>query len=246
MNLSITVHGRPTCEDTALARERLKALNIAFAETDVDTHPGAAAIAERFNAGHRVTPTIVFGDEAIVVSEPTLKTLDATLRRAGHAVNFAHMWQFGPPISERAAPGFDLPSPEGRRVSLDAYRQRQALIVAVACLPLSDAALSGLHTLNNVYAALTVHHAADALAVIAGRVEDVRGWRGRIGAHLPVLVDAAGLVAARYGSLHERLDLHGVFVLDRYGAPRAAGPLAPLQVTEAVAWIEFIECECDE
>ncbi|HJW84417.1 MAG TPA: hypothetical protein VJ754_08935 [Anaerolineae bacterium] len=97
-----------------------------------------------------------------------------------------------------------------------------------------------------MYEALTVHHAADALAVIAGQVEDVRGWRGQIGAHLPVLVDTAGLVAPKYGSLHERLGLPGMFVLDRCGAPRAAGPLSPLHVTEAVAWIEFIECECDE
>jgi peroxiredoxin/glutaredoxin len=246
MALSITVHGRPTCEDTALARERLRALGIPFHETNVDIDPVAAAIVERLNEGQRVTPTIVFGDEAFVVVEPTIKMLDAALKRAGHTVGFAHMFQFGPPTSERAAPGFSLPSVDGPTIRLDDYRQRKFLIVAVASAPHSDQALAGLRTLNEVYEVLTVHHAADAIAIVAGRPGDARAARAQAGAHVQILDDAEGSVTRKYDSLHERLQTPAVFVLDRYGAPRAAGPLTPLHVTEAVAWIEFIECECDE
>jgi glutaredoxin len=241
MPLSITMHGRPTCEDTALARERLNALGIAYHETNVDTDPASAAIAEQLNHGQRVTPTIVFGDEEFVIREPTIKALDAALKRAGHAVNFARMIQFGPPISDRSAPMFDLPASHGGAVRLAAYRHRKFLIVAIVPTPLSDEGLAGLRALNNLHEALTAHHQADALAIVSGHAR-----AARIGSHLPMLIDADGGVGAKYAALHDRLDLPALFVLDRYGAPRAGGPLTPLHATEAVAWIEFLECECDE
>jgi protein-disulfide isomerase len=39
---------------------------------------------ERLNRGFRSTPTIVFGDEAFYIVEPTVEQLDEALRRAGY------------------------------------------------------------------------------------------------------------------------------------------------------------------
>jgi len=246
MPLSIKMHGRPTCEDTALARERLNALGIPFVETNVDVDPAAAALVRRWNDGQRSTPTIVFGDDAFAIREPTIKELDTSLKRAGHDVAIAHLFAFEPPISDRSAPGFRLTALDGRTVALDDYAQRKFVIAALARLPLSAEALGGLRALDHVREAILARHTADAIAILAGPPDHARAAASHIGSHLPLAVDADGRVAAQYAALHSRLDLPAVFILDRYGAPRAAGSLTPLHVTEAVSWIEFLECECDE
>lgn len=246
MALPITIHGRSDCEDTALVRERLKALGLPFRETDVDAEGEAAAVAERHNAGRRTSPTIVFGQEALVISEPGIQTLDAALKRAGYGVNAAHMIQFGPPASDRSAPWFSLPSADGRVIGLEDYRQRKYLIMALAALPPAPQALAGLHALETIHEALTARHAADAVAVVAGDREAAKALAAHLGARLPVLMDTDGRVSDKYAALHARVHLPAIFILDRYGAPRAAGPLSALHATEAVAWIEFLECECDE
>lgn len=84
--LSIVMYASPTCEDSELARNRLRKLGIPFTEINVDTDEEAARYVERVNNGFRSTPTIVFGDEAFIVVEPTVKELDDALRRAGYPV----------------------------------------------------------------------------------------------------------------------------------------------------------------
>jgi mycoredoxin len=84
--LPIVMYARPTCEDSELARDRLNELGIPFTEINVDTDEEAARYVERVNNGFRSTPTIVFGDEAFIVVEPTVEELDAALRRAGYEV----------------------------------------------------------------------------------------------------------------------------------------------------------------
>lgn len=84
--LPIVMYASPTCEDSALARDRLHELGIPFTEINVDTNEEAARYVERVNHGFRSTPTIVFGDETFIVVEPTVEELDAALRRAGYQV----------------------------------------------------------------------------------------------------------------------------------------------------------------
>ena len=84
--LPIVMYARPTCEDSELARDRLNELGISFMEINVDTDEEAARYVERVNNGFRSTPTIVFGDEALIVVEPTVEELDEALRRAGYEV----------------------------------------------------------------------------------------------------------------------------------------------------------------
>ncbi len=84
--LPIVMYARPTCEDSELARRRLEELGIPFQEINVDEDEAAARYVEQVNRGFRSTPTIVFGDEVIIVVEPTVEELDEALRRAGYVV----------------------------------------------------------------------------------------------------------------------------------------------------------------
>lgn len=82
--LPIVMYARPTCEDSELARDRLRELRIPFTEINVDEDTAAARFVERVNNGFRSTPTIVFGEEVLIVVEPTVAELDEALRRAGY------------------------------------------------------------------------------------------------------------------------------------------------------------------
>ncbi len=84
--LPILIYGRPNCDDTAPIREKLKEMNIPFVEIDVDSDADAARYVETINHGKRVTPTIVFGDEAFIIVEPVMGELIQALRRARYAV----------------------------------------------------------------------------------------------------------------------------------------------------------------
>lgn len=81
--LPIVMYASPTCEDSELARDRLRELGVPFAEINVDKDEAAARYVEQINNGFRSTPTIVFGDEAFIVVEPAVRELDEALRRAG-------------------------------------------------------------------------------------------------------------------------------------------------------------------
>jgi len=80
------MYARPDCEDSELARNRLRELGIPFIEINIDEDETAAQYVERLNRGFRSTPTIVFGDEAFYIVEPTVEQLDEALRRAGYPV----------------------------------------------------------------------------------------------------------------------------------------------------------------
>ena len=79
---SITVLGRDTCEDTVRVRAHLAALSIAHDYRNVELDPLADALIRTFNAGERVTPTILLGDPSAptrVLIEPTNAVLDAAI-----------------------------------------------------------------------------------------------------------------------------------------------------------------------
>jgi len=84
--LPIRMYARPDCEDSERARNRLRELGIPFIEINIEEDEAAARYVERLNRGFRSTPTIVFGDEAFYIVEPTVEQLDEALRRAGYPV----------------------------------------------------------------------------------------------------------------------------------------------------------------
>ncbi len=94
--LPIRMYARPDCEDSALARDRLRALGIPFIEINIEEDEEAARYVERLNQGFRSTPTIVFGDEAFYIVEPTVEQLDEALRRAGYEIPMSAGSEHGP------------------------------------------------------------------------------------------------------------------------------------------------------
>jgi mycoredoxin len=84
--LSILMYACPTCEDSDLVRDRFHELGLSFREINIDEDEGAARYVEEVNHGFRSTPTIVFGEQAQILVEPTLEELDAALRQAGYGI----------------------------------------------------------------------------------------------------------------------------------------------------------------
>lgn len=82
--LPIWLYGSHTCEDTAITRDRLSALGIRFIERDKEDDASVAALLEKHNAGMQRTPTLVIGDDEIIIAEPTMEQLEDSLIQAGY------------------------------------------------------------------------------------------------------------------------------------------------------------------
>jgi len=85
MTLPIMLYGSYTCEDTAVTRDRLNALRVPFKERAKEDDESIVALLEKYNQGMARTPTLVFGEEEIVIAEPTFEQLQETLRDAGYS-----------------------------------------------------------------------------------------------------------------------------------------------------------------
>ena len=120
--LPITFYSSLTCEDSALARDRLRSLRIPFTEERREDDPIVDVILARWNRGTLVTPTVVFGDDEIVISEPTLEQLEETLREAGYKFEAPRAVEFHEERASRPAPNFTLNASDGREVQLSKLR----------------------------------------------------------------------------------------------------------------------------
>lgn len=78
----IQMYGQTGCEDTERARIYFTDHNVPFQETNIDYDPQAEAFVRFWNAGQKVTPTIVFGekDYRVVLVEPDDARLEEVLR----------------------------------------------------------------------------------------------------------------------------------------------------------------------
>src|SRR5919202_1408415 len=123
--LPITFYSSQTCEDSALARDRLRSLRIPFAEERREDDPIVGVILARWNRGNLVTPTIVFGEDEEVISEPTLEQLEEALREAGYKFDAPRAVEFHDDRANRPAPNFTLPASDGRQVQLSKLRGRK-------------------------------------------------------------------------------------------------------------------------
>ena len=84
MKLPIVMFGSYTCEDTAFVRDRLRTLRIHVKESMKEDNEPVEAILKKYNAGLAQTPTLVFGNEQIVITEPTIEQLQEALTNAGY------------------------------------------------------------------------------------------------------------------------------------------------------------------
>ena len=78
---TLTLYGRDDCDDTERARDRLRALGVAYTYIDIDHDPAADAFVRFINGGFRSTPTLVFGGgrRKVVLTEPTDEELEGEL-----------------------------------------------------------------------------------------------------------------------------------------------------------------------
>lgn len=264
----LTVFGVADCEDTAVVRDRLRALGVPFLDVDLDHDPDADAYVRDLHAGHRVTPTVVLGVEAEVVAEPALETVDRLAAAAwpdlpisrpvlarlhgepvGRAIEYADL-DVAPLQDGAAAPGIRLAGMRGRH--------------QVALLLAHDAGcLVCLGYARRLVATTPELAEASARMVIVGR-DDPDGLAAAWRPHLPpgtaLLADPGGSWTGRVldrlvpapgapGSL-ARYTRTGaaLLLLDRYGAPRAIGAGADagslVAPSEVASWLAYLEIEC--
>jgi glutaredoxin len=84
---TVTVYGRPDCEDTERAREFLLDYGISFIELNIDEDREAEAFVLLMNNGERITPTIIIGhdEDQTILSEPSNDELARALIQHGFA-----------------------------------------------------------------------------------------------------------------------------------------------------------------
>lgn len=146
---------------------------------------------------------------------------------------------------------FRLPGSRGRPVAWEDYRWQQGLCLLF--LPAADAApwRPLLEQLAAAAEALAERDAA-ALAVLPADPAAVTALAAQLRRPLTLLADADGQVRRRYLSLAPELpaDAAFAFLLDRWGAPLAVGPVAGPDDTawigEALGWFDLAQARCPE
>lgn len=246
--LPLLVLGSATCEDTAVIRSRLVALGIPFHESDVDLDPAAADRMVALNDGQRVTPTLVFGADRLVVAEPTLERLGELLAIAGYTVEPPRAVDYHGELVTRSIPFQRLPAVDGGSVSLEALRGRRQVVLFLGHTSGCLACFGYARQLAARHEALA---AADAvvLIVVDDDVDGALGWRHGISADVGILADSGGSWK-REIARHVRMpaDAADLLMLDRFGAPRAGSSAAEagglIDPSDAVDWMGSLDLEC--
>lgn len=265
MTTPLTIYGAPTCEDTALVRERLRTLGVPFSEIDVTQDPAAGRLVEEINRGFRITPTLMLaGDHQPPLAEPTLQQLQDWLSAAGIAWTAPTALQYHGALADRPLPDFALPDANGAIFRLSTLRGRQKTTIFFAhahdCLVCAGFARQLAHT----DAASTAQGPSTApprrpyadtnaslINILPGDSAGAHAWAHEFAGGQRTLADADGAVKQRIAD-YIGADPTGVFVLllDRYTAPRvrslaadAGGLLAPHEIAE---WLYYLDHECAE
>lgn len=247
MALELVVYGAPTCEDTALVRSRLAALEIAYRYVDVSADSLAAAYVERLNKGLRITPTLVLGAGQKVLAEPALAELDRVLQEAGHRVAAPLMIRYEATPFGAPLPDFALPSAAGD-FHLSALRGQTKSVLffahgadCLACLGYARQ-LAGQRT-------RLAEAEARAVFIVQGMVAPL--WREEITGGYPLLFDSDSAVKRRIAETVEAKPEHTLLlIIDAYTTPRfgataveAGGLIAP---HEAASLLSFLDRERPE
>jgi glutaredoxin/peroxiredoxin len=248
----ITILGRPTCEDTAIVRDRLQRYAIPFTEADVDRDEGAGRLAERLNDGSRSTPTILFGGTDGALVEPALDILDARLLEEGWPIDPPEAGQFTGDLIAAPIPLLTVVDETGAAFRLSQFRGRRQLAIFFAHASVCMTCAGFARQLAAVRAKLADGDAR-GLVVVPGEAEDAQRWRAEATDKLPIVADRGGRwKAAVTAHVQYGVDAGSALLLalDRYLAPRigsvapdAGGLITPLK---AAAWLEFASFECAE
>ncbi len=153
---------------------------------------------------------------------------------------------FAAEVGEQPAPGFALPSHQGRTVRREDYRQRAPLVLYFGHGASCQGCLAGLRRLIGRSSKLRDYE-AEVLALLAEGVAGVQAVAEALAVPFPLLADARGEVTTAYAPLLDQPG-PGLVLLDRFGAPRAAyaGHIDDEVLDEALQWLALMSYECPE
>jgi mycoredoxin len=239
---AITVFGRTTCEDTAIVRDRLRALAVPFTDVDLDRDAGAARLVESLNDGNQVTPTVLFGGTNSVLREPSLDVLDQHLFDQGWPINRRRHVKFGGTPTSRPLPVGTLLDPAGGAYPLTHGDKGLAVFFAHSA---DCRACSGYARQLAAVSSTLADAGIQALVVVPGDPAAAANWRTESTDKIPIVADQGGrwkaAVAAHIAAAAAR---NGAIILlvDGDLAPRmgstasdAGGLGTPLDLAEALS-----------
>ncbi len=249
--LPLTIYSSETCEDSALVRDRLRTLGIAFDERTRQNDSRVDEILAKWNHNQLVTPTLVFGDDRMALAEPTLEELEQTLREAGYKFQAPRAVEIRDERKNQRVPNFTLPSTNGADVTLYQLRGKRAVLFFAHTA--SERICQGYARQLTMpkQRALFEEYNALPLLILPDELETARGWANEFAHEYPALSDVDGRAKQRIAKALG-VDASNVLlvILDSFCAPRAyssatdaGGLIAPSEIME---WLRLIDCECDE
>lgn len=250
MNRSLDVYTAPTCEDSALILDHLRALGIPFTVHDRERERGVNELLARWNHGALTTPTLKFSEGEDVLAEPSLEALDARLRAAGFDVENPRAVEVRGERKNQRLPNFTLPTTDGTPVTLYQLRGRKRPVLFFGHTASERICQGYARQLTN-HRELLEEYNALPLLILPDELEAARGWAEEFARGYPALSDADRRVRAMYyAALEIPVDHVAVIILDSFCAPRAysAAPDAGALIvpSEITSWLRLLDCECDE
>ncbi len=248
--LPLTLYGSTTCEDTAITAARLHVLNVPFALHYKEEDANVASILEKYNAGAKITPTLVFGNDTIVTAEPSLEQLEERLREAGYIFTPPTGTEIRGDLKRQRVPNFTLASTDRTSVSLYKLpRQKRAVLYFVP--DAADRAAQGYARQLTNQRSLFEDFQALPLPILAAEPDEAERWAHEFARGYATLSDPGNSVKNKYDVLFGVGETGALLlILDTYCAPRvisyapdAGGLIAPAEVT---SWLRLLDHECDE
>jgi peroxiredoxin len=248
--LPITIYGSTTCEDTAVVAARLRALQIPFALHYTQQDANVNLLLEKYNSGARVTPTLVLGNEQVVLSEPTLEELETRLRDAGYIFTPPRATEIRGELKNQRLPNFTLPSSAGGTVTLYKLGGHRRAVLFFVDDPADRTAQGYARQLTNARPLFDDYNGVP-LPIVTADLPVTKAWADEFARGYAALSDPQGTVKQKYAALFGISPADALLVIaDTYYAPRAissapdgGGLIAP---GEVASWLRLFDCECDE
>lgn len=248
--MNLKVYGSTTCEDTALVRDRLRALGVGYTLYQREDDARVDELLRKWNGGNITTPTLVFGDGALVLAEPSLEELETQLRAAGFEFETPRATEVRDARKNQRLPNFTLPATNGENITLYTLRGRKRPVLFFAHAVDERICQGYARQLTNQRALFDEYNAQPVL-ILPDALDAARAWAHEFARGYPALSDVDSRVKEKCAAaLDVPLPKVLLVILDSFCAPRAyssggdAGDLiAPDEIT---SWLRLLDCECDE
>lgn len=248
--LPVVVYGSLICEDTALVTARLRALGVPFTVRYNQQDAEVNAILEKHNNGNHVTPTLIFGDDAIVMAEPTLEQLESSLAQAGYVLNVPKGVEIRGELKNQRVPNFTLASSDGTDLTLYKLPRRKRAVLLFVPDPRDRAAQGYVRQLTRERELYDEYNALP-IPILSADAETVREWANEFARGYAALSDEDGVVKAKYDRVFGLENANVLLViLDTFCVPRVisygADAGALIAPGEVLSWLRLLDYECDE